>query len=252
MNNYREIIDEVDWIPLQQEYKTQENQLLRRSEDTQKTVRMLPSINRYLEPLERDKLMMYALACRVGEYSSLNSAQIFCINKMFHEKPEAISFADWVEGVLDQAHIQTRVVRHIVEKMDYTLHSAMEAVLNTMQTDRKLILRLLRSKIEDMDWRDLTIYLHWKPITASRFMLATMPCEHVVLCKRMLHWARITPDTTDRKATYIMPETAPEDWKEYETLEWSIRRRQRCYFPGLTSLEAGILILSEFEHKIFF
>jgi len=251
---------------------------------THNVIQNLPVIVRTFNACnDEDNLARYALLCMLGEKINITTLQVFWLNRIYHECPNNLNFREWIYQTTFEENGLTEIFSRDVVKMQNqpvdkeAILSELKVISTCISDHRSEIGTLMGvSSIgytadtgdvahndshgeKYLDLRRATFY-HltqlklMEPYTAAKFMLMTRPSEHVLLTSIMLQWGNTVPavigidrnlpkDTPPKQ----LPAKTPVDPHEYAQCEYYVRREQRTYFPGLTSLECHILIHSDGE-----
>jgi hypothetical protein len=229
-----------------------------------------------------DELARFALLCLLGEHIDMTTFQVYWLNQVYHDRPsDQFNFREWVlqlaHAEYGLADLTTRELaderlamntwsmadtqRQVIRDEMTTVALAIEN--NLGKIERLFGMQPVGYKNDDEFGPGTELYLDlpgvtmeelvdhhiMKPITAAKFFMITRPSEHVVLTPVMLRWAARVPAVMGfqrRKRRSAspkpLPTVAPTALRQYQKFEFFVRRLQRTYFHGRTSLEAHLLI----------
>jgi hypothetical protein len=220
----------------------------------------IPILDRTEYKLPQDAALALLLTCKLSEELNLTSVQVLVMNKIFHDRIVPLDFPTWIETlfefdnrILQKKYIDAPQASHVYNMFEIDRRHEAEVtfvdIKETIQQHRYLLLDLVLLNPEKVSWERL-VEMGLQPKTASFWLMRVRPCENVCLTGTILQWARSVPEILHpgRKLkngpSYApIPGSAPDGEKEYQAIEYRVRRRQRLYFPGFTSLECEGLIL---------
>lgn len=238
--------------------------------DPKKVIRLescssLPITDRTVNRMDADKARSLLLVCRIGERVNLSHVQVLVMNRIFHDRLAPLDYASWIgqlfnfeNGVMRKKYRDAKQASHIYNMFETEQRPAAEDNYNDIQAviedDRYLLMELAGVNPRRVSWERL-VEMGLRPKTASFWSMRVRPCENVCLTGLMLQWAHEVPEILHpgrqpEKASYRpLPQAAPHCEAEYQKAEYRVRRRQRVYFPGLTSLECeGIIYAAMLNH----
>lgn len=226
----------------------------------------MPIINRKFRELDHERSIAFLVLCKIGEKARLSTAQYLVINRIFHDRLLPLSFEEWLIQLLEagnnvmrdrymEASQAAQVFNSFEDDKRDVAKEEFKDIQRALYEDQYALHCLMKVRPRMVTW-DRLVEIGLKPKTASFYLMRVRPCEHVCLSNTMLAWAQEVPEilhpgryTDEGEPSYApIPSIAPRESGEYQDIEYRVRRRQRAYFSGFTSLECEGLISGSMQH----
>lgn len=201
------------------------------------TVDFLPLITqKSIQEQKKETLDRIAIMAILSEKIPGSILQTEILPLLFIEKPACLTVFDWL------IQLNNQTITKFYKQRKKTLSKSTNYYFKILKEKTPQIEKYLNENPFELSFGQIVGKEIMQPITAAYFFLLTRPCEHVVLNDTVIGWANSVPDVSQSPVSIKETPTSPI---KYIQAEYRVRRQQRVYLPGLTALEAHLVIHNE-------